>query len=159
MLTNDKNKTESDPYDYYAGGGDGASWGRVHKSISDSVSNVLSSEGVMLSRGEAAAWVEGSKKYSDLSNVGLGFEGVSDFGVDWFNSEGIIKDTIDSAREGERLLGLLRTQANIPGGSATGGTENPPPPQPKSDVKAFVGGAVVLGLAYGVWRVSRDLKD
>ena len=158
MLTNDKGKTESDPYDYFAGGGDVASWGRVHKSISDSVSSVLSSEGELPSRGEAVAWVEQGGRYSDLSNVGLGFEGMADFGADWFNSEGIIKDTIGSAREGERLLGLLRKQAGIPGGSTTGGTDNPPP-QPKSDVKAFVGGAVVLGLAYGVWRVSRGLKD
>lgn len=157
-MTNDKGKTESDPFDYYAGGGDVASWGRVHKSISDSVSSVLSSEGAVPSRGEAVAWVGSSGKYSDLSNVGLGFEGMSDFGSDWFNSEGIIKDTIDSAREGKRLLGLLRKQAGVPGGESTGGTDNPAP-QPKSDVKAFVGGAVVLGLAYGVWRVSRDLKD
>jgi len=158
MLTNDKGNTESNPYDYYAGGGDIASWGRVHKSISDSVSSVLSSEGELPSRGEAGAWVEASEKYSDLSNVGLGFEGMADFGADWFNSEGIIKDTIDSAREGKRLLGLLRRQAGIPGGSTTGGTDNPPP-QPSRDVKAFVGGAVVLGLAYGVWRVSLGLKD
>lgn len=158
MLTNDKGKTESDPFDYYAGRGDLQSWGRVHKSIRASVGGVLNSTSQALpNAGEARQWVEVSEKYSDLAIPGLGFEYLYNFGSDGLDQAAIVEETIDSAKEGQRLLGILRGQAGIEGGEDSSGVD--PAPQPKSDVKAFIGGAVVLGLAYGVWRVSRDLKD
>ena len=157
QLKNDKGATEADPYEWFAGTGDLQSWGRVHKSIRDSVVGVVESSGGHLPNGpEAASWASHSEKYSNLSNTGLGFEMLADFGFDAMDQAALVEETIDSAKEGQRLLGILRGQAGIEGEDDSAGAESVQ--APAGDTEMFVGGAVVAsllglaGLAY--WKLK-----
>ena len=156
-LTNDKGATESKPFEWFAGAGDLSSWGRVHKSIRDSVVGVLeSSDGQLPNGPEAGAWAEASEKYASLAVPGLGFEMLYDFGTDAIDQEGILLETIASAKEGQRLLGILRQQSGIEGGDDSAGAEHSP--LPPTDTSMFVSGAVVAGLlgvaGFAYWKLK-----
>jgi hypothetical protein len=107
---------------------------------------------------EVMAWLNTSQKYTDLANPGLGFGMIMDFGLfDAFDQNGLVMETIASTKEGQRLLGILRSQLNMEGGEEVGGLDNEPAPQ--GDVKLFMGGAVVAALAYGAWWLNKRSQD
>lgn len=155
LLVNDKGANEADPYPGGLGimaiTSDVQSWARVLKAVRDSVMGVLASSGKSLPNGpEAQKWVEDSEKYADLATPGLGFEALYDFGLFGASDQnGLVHETISEAKEGQRLLKILRGQAGFEGGDDVGGVENIK--APSSDASMFMGGAVVavlLGAAY-----------
>lgn len=161
LLVNDKGANESDPYPGGFGilaiASDVASWGRVHKSFRDSVLGVIQSQEGLPNAAEAGVWAEQSEKYSNLAMPGLGFEMIVDFGpFDALDSNSLVHETIASAKEGQRLLGLLRRQADIEGGDDTGGAENVK--APGGDASMFAGGAVVatiVGAGLAAWYFTK----
>jgi hypothetical protein len=160
-LVNDKGQTEAEPWTFPAAfTSDVQSWGRVHKSVHDAVSAVTQtgSSAAAPNREEALVWIDESEKYRDLSNPGLGFGTILDFGpFDALDQNALVMETIASAKEGQRLLGVLRAQAGLTGGEEVGGAvNNPLPPEPPGDVKMFVGGAVVAGLGLLAYLATRD---
>lgn len=161
QLVNDKKQTESDPWSWpSAFTSDVQSWGRVHKSVHDSLAGIAAGSEAANTANitEVMAWLNASQKYTDLANPGLGFGMILDFGpFDALDQNGLVMETIASTKEGQRLLGILRSQLNIEGGEEVGGLDNEPAPQ--GDVKLFMGGAVVAALAYGAWWLNRRSRD
>jgi hypothetical protein len=162
LLVNDKGANETDPWPggmgIFAVTTDVQSWARVLKSVRESVQGVLKSSPGLPNAGEAEVWVEETEKYSDLANPGLGFGALFDFGpFDALDQNALVMETIANAKEGQRLLGVIRSQAGVEGGEDVGGTENVDSKhiKPESDASMFIGGAVVAGLVGAAYWFTR----
>lgn len=161
-LINNRGNTEHDPCEFVVcTAGDVTSWAALHKGFRDKVVQLLPSMTAGPLKSEVEGWASESEKYSDLSG---GISSLWDFGIT-LNAD-LIEQIISDAKEGRRLLGLMREQLNLPGGEDVGaaeGTEdrddlmdvlNPFEGMTK-EIRLFVGGAVLTGLAYGAYRLYK----
>ncbi len=159
MLINDRQNTENDPWDFYPGVGDIASWGRLHRETWQAVQGLS----YQLPGGElatnAAKWIDSNEKYAELANPGLGFVAAVNFG-NASNSE-IIMETIGSAKVGRQLANAIAEVLGAPDpmyGSESDEEEvdfidSLSPDTYAKEVRLFVGGAALGLMAWGAYKL------
>jgi hypothetical protein len=145
-LKNDRGGTESEPYKYFAGSGDVRSWSRLHLAYWDSVREALRNAAASATPEglEAGEWVEASEELNSYANPSFGFQWTGEG-----NAEKI-GEIIASAKQGQAHLASLQS-AGVPAEKPDTYT----PPDAGKEVRLFVGGAVLAGLAYLAYRASK----
>jgi len=153
-LKNDRGGTESEPWKYYPGPGDLLSWARVQKAYWEQLEQLLRNAATSATPEglEAGTWLADNEKYAKLADDTLGFESLSEFGPQ--STEEIILQTIESARGARARVELVSDSADIEappldyvGPTDTGGAGK--------EIRLFVGGAVLAGLAFIAYRASK----
>jgi hypothetical protein len=156
QLKNDKGFTPANPYSWgFASVSDVESWGRLHAQQRAAVGALLEPAASMSGVQEVVAWYGDSERFDDLSNVGLGFELLADFGVS--SNAAIVDQTVASALNSERYLAQLRSYlgSDVDTGGTVAGSENEDTPtEGESDSEPMrVGKAWVWGVALGALAV------
>jgi hypothetical protein len=159
-LVNDRGRSETDPWSWpMAFTEDVRSWGRVHKAVHDSVLGVLETDASLSApnRSEAMVWTDRSEIYRDLSDPGFGT--IIDFGpFDALDQNSLVRETIASAKEGQRILGILRTQSGMEGGAEVGGADSPKLPNDPGSAGS-IGKAWMFGALLGAAALYLSTRD